>query len=98
MCEWLEVSTSGYYEWRDRPPSPAAQRREPLATLITAIFEAKHRTYRHRPTPGPSGHRRSHAVLRRSGEQVSDDLVRELMRELGLVACQPRPWRPTTTD
>ena len=21
MCEWLEVSTSGYYEWHDRPDS-----------------------------------------------------------------------------
>ena len=25
------------------------------------------------------------------------ELVRKLMRELGLVACQPRPWRPSTT-
>ena len=25
------------------------------------------------------------------------ELVRRLMRELGLVACQPRPWRPSTT-
>jgi transposase InsO family protein len=25
------------------------------------------------------------------------ELVRALMRELGLVACQPRPWRPSTT-
>jgi transposase InsO family protein len=89
MCAWLGVSTSGYYEWKDRAPSPAAQRRERLATLITAIFEANHGTY---------GYRRIHAVLVRSGEQVSEELVRELMRELGLVACQPRPWRPTTTE
>jgi transposase InsO family protein len=88
MCQWLKVSTSGYYEWKDRPPSPAAQRRDRLAAMITAIFEANHGTY---------GYRRIHAVLVRSGEQVSDELVRELMRELGLVACQPRPWRPTTT-
>jgi putative transposase len=89
MCAWLGVSTSGYYEWRDRPPSPAAQRRERLAAMITAIFQANHGTY---------GYRRIHAVLVRSGEQVSDELVRQLMRDLGLEACQPRPWRPTTTE
>ena len=38
-----------------------------------------------------------HAQLVRQGEQVSPELVRELMRELELVACQPRPYRPTTT-
>ena len=89
MCQWLEVSTSGYYEWKDRPPSATARRRDRLAAMVTAIFEANHGTY---------GYRRIHAVLVRSGEQVSDELARELMRELGLVACQPRPWRPTTTD
>ena len=89
MCAWPGVSTSGYYEWRDRAPSPTARRRERLAAMITAIFEANHGTY---------GYRRIHAVLLRSGEQVSDELVRELMRELDLVACQPRPWRPTTTE
>ena len=89
MCAWLGVSTSGFYEWRDRPPSPTSERRARLAAMVTAIFEANHGTY---------GYRRVHAVLARSGEQVSDELVRDLMRELGLVACQPRPWRPTTTE
>ncbi len=85
MCAWLEVSTSGYYEWKDRAPSPAARRRDRLKQVITAIFEANHGTY---------GYRRVHAVLARSGEPASP----ELMRELGLVPCQPRPWRPSTTN
>jgi transposase InsO family protein len=88
MCEWAEVSTSGYYEWRDRPASATAIRREHLTTLITAIFELSDKTY---------GYRRVHAQLVRQGERVSPELVRELMRECELVACQPRPYRPTTT-
>jgi putative transposase len=88
MCEWAEVSTSGYYEWRDRPASATATRREYLKKLIRAIFELSDETY---------GYRRVHAQLLRQGEQVSAELVRELMRELGLVSCQPRPYRPTTT-
>jgi putative transposase len=45
---------------------------------------------------GTSGYRRLHAALIRGGERVGLELVRALMRELGLVACQPRPWRTTT--
>lgn len=56
--------------------------------MIEAVFEHNHGCY---------GYRRVHAVLERSGEQVSPELVRALMRELGLAACQPRPYRPTTT-
>jgi putative transposase len=87
MCRWLQVSRSGYYEWRNRPPSATAQRRELLKIKIEALFEASDGTY---------GYRRLHQALLRGGEQVGPDLVRELMRELGLVACQPRPWRTTT--
>jgi len=88
MCEWAQVSTSGYYEWRDRPASATAIRREYLKKLVKTIFEHSDQTY---------GYRRVHAQLVRQGEQVSPELVRELMRELDLVACQPRPYRPTTT-
>src|SRR5206468_2497500 len=41
---------------------------------------------------------RRHAALLRQGEDCGPELVRDLLRELGLVACQPRPWRPTTTQ
>lgn len=88
MCAWLDVSTSGFYEWRDRPASATVRRRELLAALIRAIFDGSDRTY---------GYRRIHAALARQGERCCPELVRELMRELGLVPCQPRPWRPTTT-
>jgi hypothetical protein len=87
MCTWLRVSKSGFYEWRNRPTSATAARRELLATKIKALFDANHGTY---------GYRRLHAALVRGGEQVSPELVRRLMRQLGLVACQPRPWRTTT--
>ena len=80
-CEWMEVSTSGYYEWRNRPASATARRREYLKELITAIFDQSDGTY---------GYRRVHAQLVRQGEQASPEYVRELMRELDLVACQPR--------
>jgi putative transposase len=87
MCRMLEVSRSGYYDWCDRPASATFERRERLKAMITAIFEHNDGTY---------GYRRIHAVLVRSGEQVGPELVRQLMAELGLVACQPRPYRVTT--
>ncbi|HEX5908314.1 MAG TPA: IS3 family transposase [Propionibacteriaceae bacterium] len=88
MCPWAQVSRSGYYEWCDRPASATTRRRARLARLIEAIFEDSDGTY---------GYRRIHAQLARQGEQASPELVREIMRERDLVACQPRPWRPTTT-
>jgi transposase InsO family protein len=88
MCTWADVSRSGYYEWRDRPASATAARRERLKLLIRRAFDDSDGTY---------GHRRVHAQLARWGEAASLELVRALMRDLRLVPCQPRPWRPTTT-
>jgi transposase-like protein len=82
MCEWADVSTSGYYEWRDRPTSATAVRRARLAALIDAIFVDSDRTY---------GHRRLHAQLGRMGERCSPEPLRSIMRELDPLACQPRP-------
>jgi putative transposase len=89
MCSWLEVSRSGFYEWRSRPLSVTAKRREELRLLISKAFEDSDSTY---------GYRRVHAQLGRWGAAAGPELVRTLMRDLGLVSCQPRPWRPSTTQ
>jgi putative transposase len=86
MCRWLGVSKSGYYEWRSRPESATAKRREELKLLVKAFGDSD----------GTYGHR-VWAQLARWGVRAGRELVRALMRELGLVACQPRPWRPATT-
>ena len=89
MCRWLGVSKSGFYEWRSRPESATAKRREELKLLITKAFGDSDGTY---------GYRRIWWQLARWGVHAGPELVRALMRELGLVACQPRPWRPSTTQ
>jgi transposase InsO family protein len=89
MCAWLEVSKSGFYEWRSRPESATAKRRGELMLLIKKAFDDSDGTY---------GHRRIAVQLARWGVAAGAELVRRLMRLLGLVACQPRPWRPATTQ
>jgi putative transposase len=89
MCRWLGVSTSGYYEWRGRPRSATAHRRDLLKSLIGQIFTDSDETY---------GHRRVHAQLRRRGERCSPELTRTLMRALNLQPCQPRPRRYRRTE
>jgi putative transposase len=89
MCRWLEVSRSGFYEWRDRPASATALRRAALQVKITTIFEDSDETY---------GYRRVTAELARKGVRAGHELVRGLMRQMGLVACQPRAWRFSLTQ
>ena len=87
MCVWLEVSRSGFYEWRERPVSATRLRHEELKIEIQRLFELSDGTY---------GYRRIHVELLRAGWDVGEEQVRALMRELGLVACQPRPYKATT--
>jgi transposase InsO family protein len=89
MCAWLDVSKSGFYDWKSRPENATAERRKKLSLIIRRIFDDSDSTY---------GHRRIAAQLARQGIIAGEELVRRLMRELGLVACQPRPWRPSTTQ
>ena len=89
MCIWMEVSRSGFYGWRDKPESATAKRRGLLALYVKKSFEDSDGTY---------GYRRVHADLVAWGVPAGPELVRSLMRELGLEPCQPRPWRVSLTE
>ena len=79
MCAWPVVSTSGFHAWRVRAASATVECREELKLFIRHIFEESDGTY---------GYRRIHAALARMGVTAGPELVRSLMRQLGLVACQ----------
>jgi putative transposase len=89
MCRWMEVSRSGFYEWRNAPESATAKRRGMLALYVQKSFDDSDGTY---------GYRRVQADLVGWGVPAGPELVRSLMRELGLEPCQPRPWRVSLTE
>jgi putative transposase len=89
MCRWMEVSRSGFYEWRNAPESATAKRRGIIAVVVRKSFDDSDGTY---------GYRRVHADLAAWGVPAGPELVRSVMRELGLEPCQPRPWRFSLTE
>ena len=77
MCEFLLVSTSGYYAWLDRKPSRYAESEKILLVEIKKVFSKSKETY---------GSPRVHATLRKQGVFVSRKRVARLMQEHGLKA------------
>jgi transposase InsO family protein len=87
MCRLLGVPRSSFYAWRNRAETATAARRRELAVLVKVAFEAGRGAY---------GCRRVAAQLNRDGHPCSVGLAADLMRELGLRACQPRAYKRTT--
>jgi len=82
-----EVSTSGYYAWRQRPPSAHARADAELSSRMRAIHEHSRGTY---------GAPRILAELEAEGIQVGRKRVPRLMRAAGLVGVSRRNWITTT--
>lgn len=89
MCEVLEVSRSGYYQWRSAEPSVRALRNEAIKEKIASVHAASRSTY---------GSPRVTAALREQGEPVGRNRVARLMKEAGLQGRQARRYRVRTTD
>lgn len=87
MCEVLDVSPSGYYAWRRRPPSAREMANQELMQKIEMVFEESGETY---------GSPRVHQALIRQGVRCSKNRVARLMRLRGLKAKQTKRYRATT--
>jgi putative transposase len=87
MCRILGVSRSGFYDWEGREASDRVRRREELKSMVAYEFDQSEGTY---------GYRRIHAALRRKDVKVDDELVRRLMREMGLMPVQVKRHRGLT--
>jgi putative transposase len=91
MCRVLEVSRSGYYDWRDRRDNPGSLelRRQKLLSEIRAEQELGRGVY---------GAPRIHAGLIARGVKVCSNTVAKLMKEAGIRSKRAARFRVSTTD
>lgn len=85
MCRVLDVSSSGFYEWFGRTPSPRQVENTRLTGRIRESFEASDRTY---------GSPRIWRDLAEAGERCSENRVARLMRAAGIQARHKRRRAP----
>lgn len=87
LCNILQVSRSGFYDWFKRDVSAHTCEDDRLRVRIAAIFEGSHQLY---------GSPRIHRELREEGIFVSRKRVARLMREMNLRSRRKRRFRATT--
>lgn len=87
MCKVLQVSRSGYYDWRNRGPSQRKRRNEELLELICQV---------HKESRGTYGSPRVTAELKAREVEVGRRRVARLMRENYIRGRSPRRFRATT--
>ena len=87
LCRVLGVSPSGYYAWRDRPPSPRAVENQRLLARMREIHAFSRQTY---------GRPRMYAELRDEAWLVNHKRVARLMALGGLQGASRRKKYRTT--
>jgi putative transposase len=90
-CELLEVSRSGFYDWRDRQGRPATPRQREEQLLVAAI------TVEHIASSYRYGSPRIHAELQAQGWRVGENRIARLMALHGLQGRSGRRRRHSLT-
>ena len=89
LCETLNASRSAYYAWRQDELGPRRREDNRLMPLMRSVFWEHRRRY---------GARRIAVELAARNEPCGRRRVGRLMAPMGLVAIQPRSFKPRTTD
>jgi putative transposase len=89
LCKSLNVSRSAYYAWRQDGACVRQRDDNRLRPMIGGIFREHRRRY---------GARRIAVELAARDEPCGRRRVGRLMDEMGLVAIQPKSFKPRTTD
>ena len=87
MCRTLNVSSSGYYVWRQRPVSAREMANQKLMEKIKAAY---------RDSMGTYGSPRVYHELKAQGVACSENRIARLMRLRKLQAKQTRRYKSTT--
>ena len=87
MCRQLEVSRTGYCQWRTRVPSGRAMANAALDAQVAALHAESKRSY---------GRARIVQGLREQGVQVGHERVRNSLKRQHLRPVYNRPYRVTT--
>jgi putative transposase len=87
LCRMLDVSRSGYWQWRHRGSGRRAQSNAALDTAVAAI---------HRASRGSYGRPRIVRQLLAQGQPASAERVRRGLQRQGLRPVYKRPYRVTT--
>jgi hypothetical protein len=87
MCGLLEVSRSGYCQWRGRAPSDRARSNAALDAAVSKLHAVSRRSY---------GRPRIVRSLRKQGLQVGHERVRKSLVRQGFRPLYRRPYRVTT--
>jgi transposase InsO family protein len=87
MCRQLDVSRSGYCQWRTRPPSERQMANAVLDAQVAALHARSKRSY---------GRPRILRGLRAQGIRVGHERVRHSLKRQGLAPVYRRAYRVTT--
>jgi putative transposase len=87
MCRLLDVSTSGYYLWKQKPQSQRAEQNQKLLRKIEMVYQTSRQSY---------GSPKIMQALRQQGIRCGRNRIMRLMRQAGLASKRRRCFTRTT--
>jgi len=87
LCQVMQVSTSAFYDWKQRPGELIDAETLSLYRRMKALFDASRNSL---------GSREMMKKLRKEGYKIGRYKVRRLMKKLGLIVTQREAYKVTT--